>query len=65
MAADTATPEQRIAELEDALKEKERRLAEVKADLDKANELVERMRARRGQLRPHQLLDRGFRYGAE
>src|SRR5260370_16729024 len=38
------TPEDRIAELEDALKEKERRLQELKADLDKANNLVERMR---------------------
>src|SRR5215467_13246819 len=38
------TPEDRIAELEDALKEKERRLQELKADLDKANDLVERMR---------------------
>jgi len=38
------TPEERIAELEYALKEKERRLQEVKADLDKANDLVQRMR---------------------
>src|SRR5260370_29877712 len=38
------TPEDRIAELEDALKEKERRLQELKGDLDKANNLVERMR---------------------
>jgi hypothetical protein len=38
------TPEERIAELEDALKEKERRLQELKADLDKANDLVQRMR---------------------
>ncbi len=36
------TPEDRIAELEDALKEKERRLQQVKADLDRANDLVER-----------------------
>jgi hypothetical protein len=38
------TPEDRIAELEDALKEKERRLQELKADLDKANDLIERQR---------------------
>jgi len=36
------TPQDRIAELEDALKEKERRLEELKADLDKANDLVQR-----------------------
>jgi hypothetical protein len=36
------TPEDRIAELEDALKEKERRLQQVKVDLDRANDLVER-----------------------
>jgi hypothetical protein len=36
------TPQERIAELEDALKEKERRLQELKADLDKANDLVQR-----------------------
>jgi len=40
----TTPDEQRIAELEDALKEKERRLAEVKADFDKANDLIERLR---------------------
>jgi uncharacterized coiled-coil protein SlyX len=38
------TLEDRIAELEDALKEKERRLQELKADLDKANDLIERQR---------------------
>jgi uncharacterized coiled-coil protein SlyX len=38
------TPEQRIADLEHQLEEKERRLAEVNADLDKANNLVRRMR---------------------
>ena len=38
------TPDDRIAELEDALKEKERRLQELKADLDKANDLIERHR---------------------
>jgi hypothetical protein len=38
------TLKDRIAELEDSLKEKERRLQELKADLDKANNLVERMR---------------------
>ena len=36
------TPGDRIAELEDALKERERRLQQVKADLDRANDLVER-----------------------
>jgi hypothetical protein len=36
------TPQDRIAQLEDALKEKERRLQELKADLDKANDLVQR-----------------------
>jgi hypothetical protein len=44
MTNDTATPDQRIAALEDVLKEKERRLLELKAGLDKANDLVERMR---------------------
>jgi septal ring factor EnvC (AmiA/AmiB activator) len=39
-----ATAEDRIDELEDQLKQKERRLQELKADLDKANNLVERMR---------------------
>jgi lambda repressor-like predicted transcriptional regulator len=38
------TPEDRIAELEDQLKQKERRLQELKADIDKTNDLVERMR---------------------
>jgi len=41
------TPQDRIAELEDALKEKERRLEELKADLDKANDLVQRPSRRR------------------
>jgi hypothetical protein len=36
------TPEDRIAELEDALKLKDRRLREVKADLDNANNIIER-----------------------
>jgi hypothetical protein len=36
------TPQHRIAELEEALKEKERRLQELKADLDKANDLAQR-----------------------
>lgn len=36
--------EQRIAELEDAVKEKDRRIHDLKTDLDKANDLVERMR---------------------
>src|SRR6266852_581725 len=36
------TPQDRIAELEDALKETERRLQELKADLHKANDLVRR-----------------------
>ncbi len=36
------TPQDRIAELEDALKEKERRLQELKADLDESNDLVRR-----------------------
>jgi hypothetical protein len=34
--------QQRIAELEDALKEKERRLQDLKTDLDKTNNLIER-----------------------
>lgn len=38
------TPEERIAELEDDVKEKKRRLRELKADLDKANDLVQRQR---------------------
>jgi len=36
------TQEERVAEREDALKEKERRLQELKTDLDKANDLIER-----------------------
>jgi DNA repair exonuclease SbcCD ATPase subunit len=40
----TTPPDDRIAELEDQLKQKERRLQELKSDLDKANNLVERMR---------------------
>jgi Helix-turn-helix domain of resolvase len=40
----TIEPQDRIAELEDALKENERRLQELKADLDKANDLIERQR---------------------
>jgi hypothetical protein len=40
--AHTLTRQDRIAELEDALKEKERRLQELKADLDKANDLFQR-----------------------
>jgi len=40
----TTEPQDRIAELEDEIKEKERRLQELKAELDKANDLVERMR---------------------
>jgi uncharacterized coiled-coil protein SlyX len=39
------TPQHRIAELEDALGEKERRLQELKADLDKASDLVQRQDA--------------------
>jgi hypothetical protein len=40
----TTPDQQRIGELEDAIKDKERCSQELKADLDKANELVERMR---------------------